>query len=253
MPKGKIRFNQPAQTPTKGSSMKTTVLFSAAALCAGSLLAADPSPKDDVTAAAKKLGDQGSYAWKSTVTVPEGSQFRPGPTEGKTEKDGFTYITMSFGDNLTEAVFKGEKAVVTNQEGEWQSVADLDNSEGPGRFLGRMVRNLKTPAVQAGELVAGAKEIKKEGDTYSGDLTEEGAKGFLRFGRGGDGPSVSNAKGSVKFWLKEGALTKYEFKVSGSIEFGGNTRDVDRTTTVEIKDVGTTKVNVPEAAKKKLS
>jgi len=29
--------------------------------------------------------------------------------------------------------------------------------------------------------------------------------------------------------------------------------DVDRTTTVEIKDVGTTKVNIPAAAKKKLT
>jgi hypothetical protein len=29
--------------------------------------------------------------------------------------------------------------------------------------------------------------------------------------------------------------------------------DVDRTSTVEIKDVGTTKVNIPAAAKKKLT
>jgi hypothetical protein len=63
---------------------------------------------------------------------------------------------------------------------------------------------------------------------------------------------VSEAKGSVKFWLKDGTLSKYETKVSGKINFNGNERDVDRTTTVEIKDVGTTKVEVPEEAKKKL-
>jgi hypothetical protein len=37
------------------------------------------------------------------------------------------------------------------------------------------------------------------------------------------------------------------------MNLNGEDRDVDRTTTVEFKDVGTTKLEVPEAAKKKLS
>jgi len=41
--------------------------------------------------------------------------------------------------------------------------------------------------------------------------------------------------------------------VQGKVSFNGNDRDVDRTTTVEIKDVGTTKVELPEGAKNKLS
>src|SRR5439155_13884138 len=97
---------------------------------------------------------------------------------------------------------------------------------------------------------------KKDGDAYSGDLTEDGAKSLLTFGgRGGGGnaPEISGAKGAVKFWVKDGVLSKYEFKVQGKVSFNGNDRDIDRTTTVEIKDVGTTKVNVPEEAKKKLS
>jgi hypothetical protein len=40
--------------------------------------------------------------------------------------------------------------------------------------------------------------------------------------------------------------------VQGSVSWNGNDREVDRTTTVEIKDVGTTKIEVPEDAKKKL-
>jgi hypothetical protein len=64
---------------------------------------------------------------------------------------------------------------------------------------------------------------------------------------------VTNPKGSVKFWLKDGALVKYEFHVSGTISFNGNDFDSDRATTVEIKDVGATKVDAPEEAKKKLS
>ncbi|MCI0535250.1 MAG: hypothetical protein L0Z50_08480, partial [Verrucomicrobiales bacterium] len=105
------------------------------------------------------------------------------------------------------------------------------------------------------ELVGRVKELKKDGDAYSGDLTEEGAKALLSFGGrgGGGGANVSNAKGSAKFWVKDGVLSKYQYNVKGSVSFGGNDRDVDRTTTTEIKDVGSTKVEVPEDAKKKLS
>jgi len=135
----------------------------------------------------------------------------------------------------------------------WQSAAEAEKDENFGRFRAMMARNVKTPAAQAAELANDTKELKKDGDTYSGDLTEDGAKTLLRFRRGGDGPPVANAKGSVKFWLQDGALTKYQFKVKGTVTFGGNDVDVDRTTTVEIKDVGATKLDPPAEAKQKLS
>jgi hypothetical protein len=158
---------------------------------------------------------------------------------------------MTFGDNTSEFVIKGDKAALETQDG-WQSLSDLEGGEGRGRFFGMMVRNFKAPAVQAADLVKDVKELKKEGDAYVGDLTEEGAKNLLRFRRGGDGPEISGAKGSAKFWVKDGLLSKYEFSVKGTISFNNNDRDVDRKTIVEIKDVGTTKVTIPEAAKKKL-
>ena len=226
--------------------MKQILLCNVLCLLASPLLAADAGPKDDVLAAAKKLAEKSNYAWKTIVVVPESAQFKPGPTDGKTEKGGFTYLTMSFGDNLTEAAMKGDKAVVTNQDGDWQLASELEGGEGRGRFLGRMVRNFEAPAAQASELAGVTKELKKDGDIYSGDLTEEGAKAQFRFG------TASGAKGSIKFWVKDGVLFKYEFKVKGKVEFNGNEMDMDRSTTTEVKDVGTTKVNVPEAAKKKL-
>ena len=89
--------------------------------------------------------------------------------------------------------------------------------------------------------------MKKEGDVYSGQLTDDGAKAQFRFG------TPKDPKGSVKFWLKDGVVVKFEFKVQAKVDFNGNEMDVDRATTVEIKDVDSTKVNIPEAAKKKLS
>jgi hypothetical protein len=56
----------------------------------------------------------------------------------------------------------------------------------------------------------------------------------------------------VKFWVKEGALTKVEYHVEGTLSFNGNTMDLKRTTTTEIKDAGKVTLEVPEEAKKKI-
>jgi len=233
--------------------MKKYIPISAMALLAGSLLAADSSPKDDVTSAAKKLGDSANYTWRTTVVVPEDAQFKPGPTDGKTEKGGLTYVKLSFGDNTAEFVKKGESAALTSPDGGWQSLTNVDSSEGPGRFMVGMVRNYKTPDAQAVQLAGAAKDLKKDGDVYSSDLTEDGAKAMMTFGgRRGNGPTITNPSGSVKFWVKDGVLTKFEFKVKGSMSFNGNDVDVDRDTTIEIKDVGTTKMDAPDEAKKLL-
>jgi hypothetical protein len=233
--------------------MKKILSLTVALCTAGSLVAADATPNDDVISAAKKLGDQTNYSWKVTVVVPEDAQFKPGPTDGKTEKDGFTHVKMTFFDNPVQIVLKGTKGAFTDQDGAWQSAADAEKSEGPGQFMGLMVRNFQTPAVEAAELAGFVKELKKDGDVYSGDLTEEGAKAKLIFRRGGGDATVANPKGSVKFWVKDGTLTKYEFKLKGTVTWNGNDFDNDRDTTVEIKDVGTTKLEVPDEAKKKLS
>jgi hypothetical protein len=232
--------------------MNKWIVFSLAAwMTAATAGAADTTPKDEVTAAAKKLGDKSSYRWTTTVVVPEDARWRPGPTEGKVEKDGYVEVKMSFNDNTSEFVMKGDHAAVQTMDGGWQSLSEMENAEGPGRFMALMVRSFKAPSTQADNLVSSAAELKKDGDVISGDLTESGAKSLLTFRRGNDS-NISKAKGSVKFWIKDGDLSKYEYKVSGTVSFNGDERDVDRTTTVVIHDVGTTKIEVPEAAKSKL-
>src|SRR5258708_39240209 len=116
--------------------MKKSILFGAITLIAGSLLAAS---SDDVKAAAKKLADQSNYSWKTTVAVPEGGgggggRFRPGPTEGKTEKDGCTVLTMTRGENKMEAVLKSGKGALKTSQGDWKSLSEAtaDDSGGGG-------------------------------------------------------------------------------------------------------------------------
>jgi hypothetical protein len=237
--------------------MKTKLLFSAVAMLAGSLLA-DPTPGDVITNAVNALAGQPNYSWKSTVVVPDDSPFKPGPTTGKLEKDGYTDVSTSMRDNTIEFISKGDAAAVNSPDNGWQSLADVSSDQGPGRFMAGMVRNFKAPTAQALTLASGAVALTLDGGVISGDLTEAGAKAMLAFGgrRGGGGggaPNITNAKGSVKFWVTDSALTKYEFKVSGTVSFNGNDRDIDRDTTVEISNVGSTKVTVPDDALKILA
>jgi hypothetical protein len=238
--------------------MKTKVLFSALTLLAGSLIVADASPKEEVSAAATALAGKVNYSWTQTVTMPEGSPFTPGPTDGKTEKDGYTSVTSSFGENKTEVIVKGGKTVINSPDNGWQTLEELQNDQGQGRFMAMMAGNVAIPAVQATNLVDLAKAITKDGDAYVSDLSEGAAKALLSMRRrggpgGGAAPEIADAKGSVKFWIKDGVLAKYELKVSGKMSINGEDRDMSRTTTVEVKDVGTTKIEVPDGAKKKLN
>jgi hypothetical protein len=234
--------------------MKKNILFSMMFLAAGSLMAADSNPKDDVKAAATALGNAANYTWHQTVEVPADSQFKPGPTDGKTEKGGYTTLSVTFNDNTSEAVIKGTNVAVKADNG-WQTPAEARANGGggfsPGGFIVRMAQNLQKPATEAAKLADTAKDLKTGTNGISGDLTEDGAKTLLTFRRGGSA-AVTNPKGTVTFWINGGKLAKYQYHVTGNVDFNGNSMDVDRTTTVEIKDVGATKIEVPDDAKKKL-
>ena len=94
--------------------MKKYLLPVVLALLAGSLCAANASPKENVINAAKKLAAKANYSWETTVTNLNSSRFHFGPNEGKTEKGGLTWYSMTMNDNTTEIVMKG-----TNAAGFW--------------------------------------------------------------------------------------------------------------------------------------
>ena len=250
--------------------MKTNLLLTAAIFLAGSLISVQADDKDSVTSAIKKLAEKGNYSWTSTTKRPEnsgrnnrGGRGSAGPTEGKTA-DGLAYITSKRGDRTSESLVKGKKAAYKGQDG-WAAVeARTEDGGGEGRRRGGRgrggwgLRNFKAPAVQAEELLGKVSEIKKDGNAYTGTLKDEAAKALVSFGGrgrggndgGGDRPEPTGVKATAKFWLKDGVLAKFETVAEGSISFNGNDRNLGRTTTVEIEEVGSTKIDVPEEAKK---
>ncbi len=236
--------------------MKRNLMCAAMVLVAGSIIAADS--KDDINNAVGKLAAADNYSWKTTVTIPNGGgggRFRPGPTVGKTQKDGLTLVSFTMGDNTMDTVVQGAKGAIKTEDG-WLSLDEASKEDqGPARFMARRLQNFKAPVAEVQNLLSKTQELTKSDDAYSADLTADGAKSLLTFGgrRGGNGPAITGAKGSVKFWVTDGVITKYQTKVQGTITRNGEDVDIDRTSTTEIKEVGTTKVEPTDDAKKKLS
>jgi hypothetical protein len=219
---------------------------------------------DDVKSAARKLADAASYSWTATTEI-EGGQWTPAPVKGKAIKGGAAVITSEREGTTTTAVLQGTQGVVSTDEG-WKTAEELRSAAGGGGGGGgnrggmraaALLRN-PLPAASVTQLVEKSKDLKAgEAGVIAGELSDAGAKEFALMGRGGRAggptpPEPKNAKGSVQFWLKEGQVQKIRLKVSATMTVNGEDRDMVRTTTWEIRDVGTTTVEVPAEAKKRL-
>ena len=220
-----------------------------ASLFAAMTAAADP--KTEITAAIQKLEQQAGYSWSYTPKVVGSESAGRGqvPLKGKADKAGFAVISGEMGDVSVEIGIKGEKMIV-NYTGEWLSTAEIGENN---RTVQRL-RLIKRPTDEATMLAGKAAALKKEADgSYAGALDGAWAKEmFALLGR--RAAAAPSAEGLVKFWLKDGALSKYEFVVKGKIVSGEDKKETElsRTATVEIKDVGTATVSLPDEAKKKL-
>ncbi len=225
---------------------------------------------DDAQAAIKKLADAPNYSWSSAVTGGRGNQQ---PVEYKTEKAGYsTFTAAGFqGGDSTDIVMKGDKAVAKMTDG-WKSSTELQKASdeaaagggggggfGPEFIVLLRINNFNAPATQAKALLEKAANVKKAGDTYTADLAEANAKDLLSFRRPGAAAAantpqiaVKDAKGTLKLTVKDGMLSKMEIHLTGTRNFNDQDTPVDQTTTLTIKDVGTTKITVPDDAKKKL-
>ena len=247
--------------------MKTENLVSILAVTALALSARAADSKETVGSAIKALKEKANYSWSTTSELASG-QFPARTTKGKTEKEGFTLLTTEGQNGEVQAVKKGEKQVLKTDEG-WKTAEDLmQGGQGRGRgfFVGFQLLNASVPADDADELLKGVKELKAgDGGIYTGEWSEQAAKdraGFFGRGRGGRGrqggpgnftpPEPKDAKGTVQFWVKKGALTKFQLTTSAKMTFQEQDMDIGRTATTEISNVGSTKVEVPEDAKKKL-
>lgn len=238
-----------------GKNLVATMIMLATA---GAALA---DAKEDVLAAARKLADSENYSW--TATTEGAGNVSGGGSEGKTEKDGLTLLVLNLRVGSAKVIFKGDKGAVETPDEGWQSIPSAtDDASGRGvlPMVANMIKTYQPPAVQAMNLVAKLQDLQKTGDGFAGTLSADEAKSLLqrRVGRrqnadgAGGGPEFKDARGTVRFWTTNDVLTKFQFNLQGTMTLNGESREIDRTTTVEIKDIGTTKIEVPEEARGKM-
>ena len=114
---------------------------------------------------------------------------------------------------------------------------------------------LSRPHEELGIIIAGYHELNADGDVASGTLSDTAAK-LLLVHAGQKEVTPLTAAGTFRLWMKDGVVVKYEIKLEGTIAVttNGNRREVTvhQTSTTEVKNVGTTKFDVPEEAQKKL-
>jgi hypothetical protein len=152
---------------------------------------------------------------------------------------------------------EGDTVKILDSHKPQDSHGDGHRRNSKGGFLARRLQAMKAPAEVAADLVGKVTTLKADGDGFSGDLTPAAALELLTFGAhrregGGGPPEPVNPRGSVKYCLKDGALQKIEIRLAASLPVPGGDVPMDRTTVVEINEVGTTKVEVPAEAQKLL-
>jgi hypothetical protein len=226
--------------------------------------------KEDVAAAVKKLAESDSYSW---TTASGGAQgVVAGGAEGKTRRDGLTMLNLGLRDVNTQILFKDGKGAYRSPDSEWKSIAaDGGGAGGAGaggattqgansdaRMIANMIKTYRPPAAQAQNIFEQAQDLKKSDDgSFTGSLPPDQAKALILRrivrGAGGADMTVKDPTGGVKFWTSDdGVLRRFEFHVEGTLSVNGEDRPINRTTTVEMKDVGKTTIDVPEDAKAKM-
>jgi hypothetical protein len=213
-------------------------LASALLVAATLALAAE---EDDLAKALRAISQADSYAF----TLRESGD---GAVEGKYQKDrpaSFTADRIDF--------FKKGDALVYQQGGTWQKAKTGTQSD-PLAILGASakVRGARLPHEELGDLAKHLRNVKKAEEkkhtVYSAELTERGAQALAK---PADREIVRG--GTAKLWVDgQGRLTRYEITVRLKGRRGNADVDGEASRTVTIKDVGGTKVDVPDEVRKLL-
>lgn len=123
----------------------------------------------------------------------------------------------------------------------------------PATVTPKLPDGVNLPHEELAIVAANYAEKHFDGTVVSGKLTEWGAD-LLLLPPGWMQAPPDNATGTFRLWIKDGAVTKYELKLTADSGPGGASikGGLSETITVELTDVGTTTVDVPPAAKLKL-
>lgn len=194
-----------------------------------------------VAAALKKLQEADSYAWQSTFEMPRApKKLQIAPISGKIDGREGSILTGAMDGNPIVIARKGAASAI-KLNGVWRKKGEL-----------RVPPNSKAPRDELASLLPAVTNLTKTKKGYfQGNLKTEAAVAFMRdisrYRK--KNPKISGANGTFRLWLRDGLPTKYEIMVNSKMSVAFLKFDSKVIQTVELKDVGSTTVDVPKPAK----
>ena len=216
---------------------KMRQILLAAMVSLATVASAQADPKSDVATAIMNLASSSNYSWSRSI--PRAGEIE----QGKTRRDGLVYLRQGSNRFTYEEYFQGNKFVENFGHG-WKGLT------GPiAQFRLAQLKEYNTPAAQAQELADQTTSFQKTNEGYTGTLSEQIATHYLNLDRG-KGIQVSGASGSVTFAITNGVLSRLDYHVLAIAGAHGVVRNVDRIMKIQIKDVGTTQIELPADVQK---
>ena len=208
---------------------------------------------EELAQAAKKTTELESYSFKVDVKAGKGKKGAPS-YEGKYQKDQ----PLALKSGTTEAFKKG--AIVVAKEGEeYKKVEKPKKGEKKTASPALAFFDVKLPhemlegLEKSFEKVEKAAEKDKDCSVWSGPLTAEGARGIASTGAKSEAKANLTYTGTAKVWINaQGVIVRFEASVDVKGDSAKGAIDQHVTKTIEITDVGSARVELPEAAKKAL-
>lgn len=126
---------------------------------------------------------------------------------------------------------------------------------GPPAAYSNLQSTLSRPHEEIAVIVAGAGDMKADGEVITGTLSETAAA-LLLVHDGQKQITPQQAGGTFRLWVRDGVLTKYEATLEGklSVETSAGRREVvvHQKSTTTLTKIGATVVDVPPEARRKL-
>lgn len=242
-----------AEPVSRNFDMKLILaFFPALAVLLACSTAQAQTPQAALSGAIDKLRNTSSYAW-TTCAELAGSPLETASITGTADASGFLIFKSAAGDGV--AIARGKARVLKTSSG-WKTAGALGggiNAAGLGLLAAQ------TPPDEIAALVARLNSIKLSGDgSFTGALDSDAAKSCLqayvaiRPEPVGIAPETRTASGKFQIWFKDGLPQKYTLTIRADISLPVGVMFMEYIATTEIKGVGSTKAEVPPAAREAL-
>lgn len=208
---------------------------------------------DEFAEIAKKSAAMESYTFKTETKAGKGKN-QPGAAEARVQKDQ----PMAFKIGTSEG-FKKAGAIVYKDGEEWKRLEKPQKGEKKQQPAAAGISGVKLPHEELEAFEKNFEKLEKAAEkdnnltVWSGPLTATAAHTLVSTGAKNEGKSNSTYTGTAKVWVNDqGLIVKYQINAHMKGETKKGPVEADIVKTVELTDIGNTKVEVPEGAKKLL-